>query len=150
MKITVIGCGYVGLSTGLALAYVGHHVTFVDVDEQKVQGLQVGQAPFFEPSLTELLKITRERCRFTTSYGEALAETEVVFLAVGTPSTPAGHANLTYLFDAVNNLIKCSAESLPTVVVKSTVPVGTAKEIQSVLIEQRPDAKTCTRPKLSF
>ncbi len=142
MKITVIGCGYVGLSTGVALAYVGHNVTFVDIDEQKVQGLQKGQAPFFEPSLSELLKATNDHCKFTTSYGEALAEAEVAFLAVGTPATPAGHANLTYLFDAVNNLIRCSAEPLPTIVVKSTVPVGTAKEIQSVLIEQRPNAKT--------
>ncbi len=142
MKITVIGCGYVGLSTGVALAYVGHNVTFVDIDEQKVQGLQAGKAPFFEPSLNELLKATDKYCRFTKSYREALIEAEVAFLAVGTPATPAGHANLTYLFNAVNNLIKCSTEPLPTIVVKSTVPVGTAKEIQSTLAEQRPNVKT--------
>ena len=63
-------------------------------------------------------------------------------MAVGTPSTPAGHANLTYLFDAVDNLIKCSAKSLPTIVVKSTVPVGTAQKIQSIFIEQGLDEKT--------
>ena len=138
MKITVIGCGYVGLSTGVALAYVGHNVTFVDVDEQKIQGLQAGQAPFFEPSLSELLEATNNHCKFTTSYGEALFESEIVFLAVGTPSTPAGHANLTYLFDAADKLIKCSTEPLPTIVIKSTVPVGTAqKKSKSILIEQR-------------
>ena len=142
MKITVIGCGYVGLSTGVALAYVGHNVAFVDVDEQKIQGLQAGQAPFFEPSLDGLLKVTNKHCYFTTSYQQALAESEIAFLAVGTPATTAGHANLTYLFAAVTDLIKCSAESLPTIVIKSTVPVGTAKEIQSIIMDQRPYAKT--------
>lgn len=142
MKITVIGCGYVGLSTGVALAYVGHNVTLVDVDERKVQGLKVGQAPFFEPSLNELLETTNERCKFTTSYDEALVGAEVVFLAVGTPSTPAGHANLTYLFAAADKLITCSTEPFPTIVIKSTVPVGTAQKIQAILAEQGLDEKT--------
>ena len=147
MKITVIGCGYVGLNTGVALAYVGHHVKFVDVDKQKVQRLQASQVPFFEPNLTELLKIVKERCQFTTSYHEVLVESEVAFIAVGTPTTPAGHANLNHLFDAINNLIKCSSEPLPTVVIKSTVPVGTAKEVQSILREgSYPNASVVSNP----
>ncbi|WP_038049001.1 NAD-binding protein [Thermus caliditerrae] len=79
-NVAIVGAGYVGLTTGAALAYIGHRVTVLDVDEAKVEGLRKGIPPFFEPHLGEMLRLVGERMGFTTRYGEAIPQAEVVFL----------------------------------------------------------------------
>jgi UDPglucose 6-dehydrogenase len=86
MKVAVIGTGYVGLTTGVCLSFVGHNVTCLDVDAEKVEALRGGRIPIFEPHLEELMRESVGRLHFTTGYEEAIGGAEVVFIAVGTPS----------------------------------------------------------------
>ncbi|SDC02673.1 UDPglucose 6-dehydrogenase [Paenibacillus sp. UNCCL117] len=131
MNVSVIGTGYVGLTTGISLAYLGHQVTCVDIDERKIEGLKAGVLPIYEPGLDELLKESEERIRFTTSYETAVSEAEVLIFAVGTPANDDGSPNLTYLFGAADEVMTHLVDKdTPTVLVnKSTVPVGTADYI---------------------
>lgn len=128
MNISVIGTGYVGLTTGVALAHMGHKVVCADIDEAKVELLNKGIPPIYEPDLEELMEESRSNLTFTTSYREAILESDVVFIAVGTPANPDGSPNLTYLYDAFDRVLKMLADKAsPTLLVnKSTVPVGTA------------------------
>jgi len=105
MKVVVVGTGYVGLTTGVALAYLGNQVCCVDIDPTKIANLKNGKIPIYEPGLAELLDISKENLQFTTSYDEAgIDSCDVVFIAVGTPSLPDGNADLTY--------VKAAAEAL--------------------------------------
>jgi len=137
MRIAMIGTGYVGLVSGTCLADFGHHVTCVDKDQGKIDGLLAGRMPIWEPGLESLVKANVERGRlaFTTDMGQALDGAEAVFIAVGTPSRRGdGHADLSYVFAAVEELaglIKAPA----VVVTKSTVPVGTGDKIAALLKE---------------
>src|SRR5579859_1650403 len=99
MQVTVIGTGYVGTVTGVCLAYLGHHVTCVDTDAEKIERLRRGDIPIYEPHLDELLLLAHERggVAFETELGPAVRESDVIFIAVGTPPQPSGEANLTYL-----------------------------------------------------
>src|SRR5687767_14611255 len=99
MKIGVIGTGYVGLVTGTCFANSGNDVTCVDIDQAKVDALNQGEIPIFEPGLTELVtrNATAGRLHFTTSTAQAVQGARMVYLAVGTPSAPDGSANLSYL-----------------------------------------------------
>src|SRR5690348_4371690 len=98
MRVTVAGTGYVGTVTGACLAYLGHRVTNVDTDEQKIAAFQSGDMPIYEPNLRELLRLVPEgRIDFRTDISEAVAESDVIFIAVGTPPKPNGEANLIYL-----------------------------------------------------
>lgn len=133
MKVTIVGAGYVGLGTGLALALTGHHVRFLDTNEDRVTLLRKGIAPFFEPGLEEALKATRSFTRFGTDYRRALADAEVAVLAVGTPSAADGAADLTDFFEAVRRLGDAGGVRPPLVAVKSTVPVGTTREVLRML-----------------
>ena len=99
MRVTVIGTGYVGTVTGACLAYLGHRVTCVDTDESKIAKLQGGESPIYEPLLQEILELAAQRggIDFRTSLEGAAAESDVIFIAVGTPPLPTGEANLEYL-----------------------------------------------------
>jgi UDPglucose 6-dehydrogenase len=138
MRIAMIGTGYVGLVSGTCLADFGHHVTCVDKDENKIDGLLQGRMPIWEPGLEALVKsnVDRGRLEFTTDLGKALKGAEAVFIAVGTPSRRGdGHADLSYVFAAVEELAGL-LESAIVVVTKSTVPVGTGDKIAALLKEK--------------
>ncbi len=101
-QISVIGVGYVGLVTGACFADLGNRVVAMDIDEDKIEGLQRGELPIYEPGLEELVarNVTAGRLSFTTSYKEALQEAEFIFIAVGTPSRADGEAELKYVRSA--------------------------------------------------
>src|ERR1700683_5146135 len=127
MRVTVIGTGYVGTVTGACLAYVGHRVSCVDVDAEKIARLQRGETPIFEPHLTELLREAAGRggIDFTTELEPPAAPSDVIFIAVGTPSRAHGEANLSYLEDAARGIgASMDGGRFRVVVNKSTVPVG--------------------------
>jgi UDPglucose 6-dehydrogenase len=137
MRIAMIGTGYVGLVSGTCLADFGHHVTCVDKDQGKVEGLLAGRMPIWEPGLEALVKsnVERGRLEFTTDLAKAVAGAEAVFIAVGTPSRRGdGHADLSYVFAAIEELAGL-IEGPIVVVTKSTVPVGTGDKIAELLKE---------------
>jgi len=138
MRIAMIGTGYVGLVSGTCLADFGHHVTCVDKDQGKIDGLLAGRMPIWEPGLEALVKsnVERRRLEFTTDLGTALKGAEAVFIAVGTPSRRGdGHADLSYVFAAVEELAGL-LEGPTVIVTKSTVPVGTGDKIAALLKEK--------------
>lgn len=133
MKVAVIGTGYVGLTTALSLAYVGHEVVGVDLDETKVAQLNEGKPPFHEPHAEAMLALTRDRLRFTTRYEEAIPQAEVVFLAVGTPSLPDGSPDLSQVREAARAIGRHLGEGFTVVVNKSTVPVGSGNYVEALV-----------------
>ena len=140
MHIAMIGSGYVGLVSGACLADFGHIVTCVDKDVGKIAALQRGQMPIFEPGLAEIVvnNARQERLFFTTDLAKAVRGADAVFIAVGTPSRRGdGHADLTYVFDAAQE-IAGAIEGFTTVVTKSTVPVGTGDEVERIIRETAP------------
>lgn len=143
MKITMIGTGYVGLVTGTCFAEFGHHVTCVDKLSDKIDRLQHGEIPIYEPGLDTLVaKNTREeRLSFTTDLAEAVRSAEAVFIAVGTPSSRRGdgYADLTYIYDASREIAP-HLENYTVIVDKSTVPVGTARQVSRIVKEVNPKA----------
>ena len=143
MKITMIGTGYVGLVTGACLAEFGHQVTCMDKDESKIRFLEEGGIPIYEPGLDALVaKNVREgRLGFTTELKEAVAEAKAVFIAVGTPSSRRGdgYADLTYIYAAAKDLAP-HLRDYTVVIDKSTVPVGTARQVARVISEENPQA----------
>ncbi|QDT38049.1 UDP-glucose dehydrogenase family protein [Stratiformator vulcanicus] len=136
MKITVIGTGYVGLVTGTCLADSGQDVTCLDIDEGKIERLNAGEIPIYEPGLTEL--VTRnhaaKRLTFTTDYAASIPSARCVFIAVGTPQGDDGSANLSGLWAVVETIAPLLAENA-IVVIKSTVPVGTNRKTAARLAE---------------
>ena len=146
MNITVIGTGYVGLVTGACFSKMGNKVYCVDIIEEKIEGLKNNIMPIFEPNLDTLVKSSQERgdLIFTTDIKEALDDTNIVFIAVGTPMAEDGSANLDYIFSAASDIANnINKDSL--VVVKSTVPVGTCfrvrDHINEILKEKHSDVK---------
>ena len=134
MQIAVIGTGYVGLVAGVCFADAGHDVTCVDTDAKKVERLRAGEVPIYEPGLSDLMhRAQREkRLHITTAHAEAVAGAAVVFIAVGTPEGEGGQPNLSFVEAAVADVAR--GLTGPTVVVlKSTVPVGTAKRVREIL-----------------
>lgn len=124
-QIGIIGVGYVGLTTAACLAEMGHHVIGIDTDQQKVALLGQGQIPFSEPQLPELVErnLRAGSLSFTTHYSEALRDADMVFICVGTPSSPSGHADLSQVEAAARQIARFATRSL-IVVLKSTVPPG--------------------------
>ena len=138
MRIAMIGTGYVGLVSGACLADFGHQVCCIDKDASKIEGLNAGRMPIWEPGLEALVKANADRGRltFTTDVTEGVKSAEAVFIAVGTPARRGdGHADLTFVFQAVRELAKVIAPGT-VVVTKSTVPVGTGDEIEKILREE--------------
>jgi UDPglucose 6-dehydrogenase len=134
MKLSVIGCGYLGAVHSVAMAELGHEVVGIDVDVAKIAMLQSGEAPFFEPGLPEMLQsaIASGRLTFSSDIADA-AGAAVHFIAVGTPQMHDGHAaDLTYVDAAVNALVPHLAQG-QLVVGKSTVPVGTAERLSEIV-----------------
>ncbi len=133
MRVTILGTGYVGLTTGVALAYLGHDVCCVDKDQAKVESLNRGEPPIYEPHLKELLALSRGHLRFLSSYAEAIPEAEVVFIAVGTPPRPDGSPDLRFVRAAADEVGQHLGRGYTVVVNKSTVPIGSGKWVRLVI-----------------
>ena len=144
MNITMIGAGYVGLVTGTCFAEFGHFVTCVDKLDEKIEQLNNGVVPIYEPGLDVLVKknVLEGRLRFTSDLAQAVPEAEAVFIAVGTPSSRRGdgYADLTYIYEAARDLA-VHLRGYTVVVDKSTVPVGTARQVERVIREANPQAE---------
>ncbi|NPA91673.1 MAG: UDP-glucose/GDP-mannose dehydrogenase family protein [Chloroflexi bacterium] len=138
--ITVIGTGYVGLVTGTCFADLGNQVVGLDIDEGKIQALQQGIVPIFEPGLEEMVRRNMEagRLSFTTSYEEALKDADFVFVAVGTPEGVDGEADLRYVRMAAESIAKVMDHPL-IIVNKSTVPVGTGDFVADIIRKYQPE-----------
>src|ERR1700748_3476624 len=136
MKIAVVGTGYVGLVTGTCLAETGNEVICVDINQQKVQMMQDGKLPIYEPGLELLFNrnISQNRLHFTSNLAEAIAEAKIIFLALPTPPGGDGSADLSYVLGAAKDIAKIITE-YKVIVTKSTVPVGTADKVTAVLKE---------------
>jgi UDPglucose 6-dehydrogenase len=144
MKVSVIGTGYVGLVTATCLAYLGHDVACLDIDEKKIEGLKQGQIPIYEPNLDQLLEDTKKTNKFpifTTDPKIAMEHGEIIFIAVGTPPKENGEPDLRYI-EACAKTIGKHAKQDSIVINKSTVPVGSGNWVY-MLIEQ-------ANPKLNF
>ncbi len=143
MHIVMIGTGYVGLVTGACFAEFGHVVTCVDKDASKIDRILQGDIPIYEPGLDTLVQKNRQegRLHFTTKLDAAVTEADAVFLAVGTPSSRRGdgYADLTYIYEAARELAPHLRE-YTVVVDKSTVPVGTARQVERIIRETNPKA----------
>lgn len=137
MKISVIGTGYVGLVSGTCFAETGIDVVCVDVDARKVKMLQEGRIPIYEPGLHDIFlrNVTQGRLSFTTSIGDSLKDTEVVFIAVGTPPGEDGSADLQYVLEVAREIGRQMDHYL-VVVTKSTVPVGTSHMVKAAVREE--------------
>ena len=134
MRVSVFGAGYVGLVTGACLADLGHEVVVRDVLEEKIEALRRGDVPIHEDGLDELLAANRDRLSFTTDVGEAVSAAEVLYIAVGTPPTYSGDADLSAVWTVVDELPR--VEHRLVVVMKSTVPVGTGRSVRHRLDER--------------
>ncbi len=134
MKISVIGTGYVGLVTGTCLAETGNEVICVDIDKTKVEKMRNGIVPIYEPHLDVLFErnIKANRLNFTTSLDEGLAHGDIIFLALPTPEDEDGSADLSYVLNVSEDIGK-KIKEYKVIVDKSTVPVGTAEKVQSVI-----------------
>ncbi|MCB0408292.1 MAG: UDP-glucose/GDP-mannose dehydrogenase family protein [Bdellovibrionales bacterium] len=130
MKIGVIGTGYVGLVASVCFADAGHQLFCVDSDPEKLARLQKGQVPFYEPGLEDLFKLNLKRMKFLPHVSEAVTHSDVIFIAVGTPELPDGSADMSFTFNVLEEVCK-SAQSPKYVVLKSTVPIGTARKAQA-------------------
>lgn len=142
MNVTMLGSGYVGLVSGACFAEFGAHVTCLDVDKKKIAELNAGKIPIYEPGLENLVQenIRKGQLRFTDTYGDFLGESDLVFIAVGTPSRHGdGHADLTYVYKAARDLAK-HLRGYTVIVDKSTVPIGTAKNVKRIITEENPTA----------
>jgi UDPglucose 6-dehydrogenase len=134
MRIAVVGTGYVGLVTGTCLAETGNQVTCVDINEEKVKMMQAGKLPIYEPGLELLFNrnISQKRLLFTTNLANAIADAQIIFLALPTPPGGDGSADLSYVLGAAKDIAKLVTD-YKVIVTKSTVPVGTADRVTAVI-----------------
>jgi UDPglucose 6-dehydrogenase len=143
MRIAMIGAGYVGLVSGACFSDFGHHVVCVDKDASRIAALNHGELPIFEPGLADLVasNVRQGRLSFASDIGTAVSAAEVVFIAVGTPSRRGdGHADMSYVHAAARE-IAGALSKFTVVVTKSTVPVGTSDEVETIMMEENPDAE---------
>ena len=129
MRITIIGTGYVGLTSAAALAEFGHDITCFDKDHDKILRLRNGDPVIYEDGLAELMQKNSRKLFFTYSKNEAYGNADVVFVCVGTPESEDGSADLSYVYDAVNDVLETIDKDI-VLVIKSTVPIGTGDMIQ--------------------
>ena len=142
MKITVIGTGYVGLVSGACFSEFGFHVTCVDKDTKKIERLQQGEIPIYEPGLDDLVhrNVAAKRLNFTSEITDVVKDADAVFIAVGTPERRGdGHADLSYVYAAAKEIAP-HLHGYTLVVTKSTVPVGTGREVEGIIRQTNPDA----------
>ena len=134
MNITVIGTGYVGLVTGTCFAEMGNTVICVDIDQQKIENLNKGIIPIYEPGLEELIHRNDKegRLSFSTSLKYAMKKSNIIIIAVGTPAGPSGEANMEYVYNAAREIGE-NMDRESVIVDKSTVPVGTAGKVKSII-----------------
>jgi len=133
MRVAIIGTGYVGLTTGVCLAFMGHSVSCLDSDEEKIKAIKDGKLPIYEPFLEDIFQEALAHLHFTSDYAEAIPEAEVVFIAVGTPPTPSGAPNLEFLSQAARSIGQHIQQDFVVVVNKSTVPIGSGNWVDSLL-----------------
>jgi UDPglucose 6-dehydrogenase len=148
MQIAVVGAGYVGLVAGTCFAETGHEVWLVDVDRAKIEALEAGRVPFYEPGLADLLarNAREQRLRFTTDLGAAIPRVKAAFIAVGTPQSHDGAADLSYVLEVARDIGRAMVGPL-TVVNKSTVPVGTARKVRAAIeAETRHPVRVVSNP----
>jgi UDPglucose 6-dehydrogenase len=129
-RIAIFGAGYVGLVTGACFADLGHDVVVRDIIPERIEKLQAGEVPIYEPGLEEVLERSRDRISFTLDVREAVAGADFVYVAVGTPPTYAGDADLSAVWTVVDEL---PDDASATIVMKSTVPVGTGEKVRAAL-----------------
>jgi UDPglucose 6-dehydrogenase len=143
MKVLVVGTGYVGLVTGTCLAETGAHVLCIDVNEEKIENLNKGVLPIYEPGLDELVErnVAKDRLFFSTKIKDAIKGCDIVFIAVGTPPGEDGSADLKYVLDVAADIGKFMDDYL-VVVTKSTVPVGTAKKVKTAIQSELDNRKS--------
>jgi len=143
MRIAMIGSGYVGLVSGACLAQFGHDVVCIDKDARKIESLKRGEIPIYEPGLDRLVadNVRAGRLEFGGDLAGAVGKADAVFIAVGTPTRRGdGHADLTYVYAAAGEIAQ-ALRHYTVVVTKSTVPVGTGREVQRIIRQARPDAE---------
>jgi UDPglucose 6-dehydrogenase len=133
MNVAVIGTGYVGLTTGVAIAHLGHQVMCVDTDEVKLEALRAGRIPIFEPFLESVLASSRENLCFTSSYADAIPLADVVFIAVGTPSLADGNSDMRFVRSAAQSVGEHLGNGFTVIVNKSTVPIGSGNWVESLV-----------------
>ncbi|RDE07670.1 UDP-glucose dehydrogenase family protein [Pelagibacterium lacus] len=142
MKIAMIGAGYVGLVSGACFSDFGHDVVCIDISEDKIARLKRGEIPIYEPGLETLVETNARagRLSFTTDLNAAVADADVVFIAVGTPSRRGdGHADLSYVYVAAADIAR-AVTGFTVIVTKSTVPVGTGDAVERIIADTNPDA----------
>jgi UDPglucose 6-dehydrogenase len=142
MRIAMIGSGYVGLVSGACLSEFGHNVVCVDKAQEKIAALKQGRIPIFEPGLDEVVaaNVKAGRLSFGTDLGEAVRDADAVFIGVGTPSRRGdGHADLSYVFAAAEEIAR-ALTGYTVVVTKSTVPVGTSRQVEAIIRKVNPGA----------
>ncbi len=142
MQLTMIGTGYVGLVSGVCFSDFGHDVICVDKLPEKIAALHRGEVPIYEPGLEDMMtkNVTNGRLQFTLDLQDAVAAADAVFIAVGTPTRRGdGHADLTYVYDAARDIAR-ALKGYTVIVTKSTVPVGTNREVERVIRTENPDA----------
>ncbi|WP_419319112.1 UDP-glucose dehydrogenase family protein [Caulobacter sp. ErkDOM-E] len=143
MRVAMIGTGYVGLVSGACFADFGHVVTCIDKDPSKIERLEKGEIPIFEPGLDDLVarNVREGRLFFTLEGAEAIKNADAVFIAVGTPTRRGdGHADLSYVYAAAEEIAGL-IDGFTVIVTKSTVPVGTGDEVEAIIKRVRPDAQ---------
>ncbi|WP_098741474.1 UDP-glucose/GDP-mannose dehydrogenase family protein [Paenibacillus sp. EZ-K15] len=141
MKITVIGTGYVGLVSGVCFSELGNEVICVDKIEAKIEQLQRGEIPIYEPGLQSLITVNKEagNLRFTTDLITSVKQSDIIIIAVGTPSMPNGQANLSYIEMAAQEIGQ-AMNGYKIIVTKSTVPVGTNEKIKEIIAQHTPES----------
>ena len=135
MKICMIGTGYVGLVSGTCFAELGNNVICVDIDKEKINKLNNGNVPIYEPGLEELIlkNYKQKRLKFSTDIPNSIKKSDIIFICVGTPTTKKNNqANLKYVYN-VSNIIKKNINKYKVIVTKSTVPVTTGDKINNIL-----------------
>lgn len=144
MNISIVGTGYVGLVSGTCFSEMGNHVWCIDIDEKKIESLKNGKIPIYEPGLTEMVLRNHKEGRldFTTDYAKAVPESDICFIAVGTPPGEDGSADTSYVLSAAESIAKY-IKGYTIIVDKSTVPVGTSEKVRAAVtkaLQQRTDA----------
>lgn len=147
MKVTIVGSGFVGLTSAVVYASKGHDIIALDIDERRVELLNQGISPIYEKGIDELLAegLDSKKLEFTTNYEYAINNSDIIMLVVGTPSTENGDTDLTYIFESVDNILKVVNKDI-VLVTKSTVPVGTNRKIMEQVAYSQYDIQVVSNP----